>query len=52
MKQTNQEKLTKAVELLREVRDNWDNDKVENYPEELPSFDELVFSLWGIELNN
>ena len=49
---SNQSKLDKAVELLIEVSEDWDNDKVSRYPEELSSFDELVCAIGNIKLNN
>ena len=38
-----QEELIKAIEILSNISDNWDNDKIEYYPKELLSFDELVY---------
>jgi|TARA_R100000049_G_C1934052_1_gene77897 hypothetical protein len=49
---TNQEKLNLATDILLEVVENWDNDKIKNYPQTLPSFDELVIEIKNIELNN
>lgn len=49
---TNQEKLDKAVKLLREVSANWNEDKVKHYPSTLLSFDELVEEIAEITVAN
>ena len=55
MKKTNQEKLNDAVKLLREVSQSMEGERginIKFYPEILPSFDELVEDIAGIELTN
>lgn len=47
----NNEKIQKAVKLLLEVSDEWDNDKIKFYPSELGSFDEVIVLLSSIRFN-
>ena len=49
---TNAKKLMFALELLHEVAKDWDADKVKEYPEDLPEFDELLAKMGGIWITN
>jgi len=39
---TREEKIRLAMDVLWDVNETWDNDSLEDYPEELPSFDEYL----------
>lgn len=43
------EKMRMALKLLHEVCEAWNEDNVLNYPQDLPSFDEVVMALEEIE---
>ena len=51
LEMTNQDKLKMALALLDDINDNWNEDKVVNYPQNLLSFDELIAEMRTIELS-
>lgn len=47
-----EEKIRLAMDVLYDVLDTWDHDALEEYPDDLPEFEEYLFEigkkLWGI----
>ena len=46
---TQNQKLQKALNILQDISDNWNEDDVVTYSPDLPSFDEVVSALREIE---
>ena len=46
---SNRQKFNQALELFKQVFEDWDDREIANYPDRLESFDELVSKLMGVE---